>query len=124
MFGRDRQKDASELVILSLLAAEGPMYGYRISKEVSARSDNQLRLTPGVLYPLLQGLEAEGLILSSWEEVKSVRAEEEDAGRKRKWYRLSAKGRKRLEKQVEAHKAYTALIDAFLPRGLGQRGEA
>jgi PadR family transcriptional regulator PadR len=124
MFGRDRQKDASELVILSLLAAEGPMYGYRISKEVAARSDNQWRLTPGVMYPLLQGLETDGLILSSWEEVKSDRAEEADAGRKRKWYRLSAKGRKRLDKQVEAHKAYTALIEAFLPRGEQRRGEA
>jgi PadR family transcriptional regulator PadR len=124
MFGRDRQKDANELVILSLLAADGPMYGYRISKEVAARSDNQLRLTPGVLYPLLQGLEADGLVLSSWEEVKSERAEADDAGRRRKWYRLSAKGRKRLGKQVEAHKAYTALIDAFLPAGEERRREA
>jgi PadR family transcriptional regulator PadR len=115
MFGKDRQKDASELVILSLLEA-GPLYGYRISKDVAARSDNQLRLTPGVLYPLLQELEAEGLILSSWEEVKSDRADEEGEGRKRKWYRLSAKGRKRLAKQVEAHRAYTALMDAFIGR--------
>jgi PadR family transcriptional regulator PadR len=121
MFGKDRQKDASELVILSLLEA-GPLYGYRISKEVAARSDNQLRLTPGVLYPLLQELEAEGLILSSWEEVKSDRADEEGEGRKRKWYRLSAKGRKRLAKQVEAHRAYTALMDAFIGRRTRREG--
>lgn len=123
MFGKDRQRDASELVVLSLLE-EGPMYGYRISKEVAARSDNQLRLTPGVLYPLLQELEAEGLILSSWEEIRSDRAADEGEGRKRKWYRLSAKGRKRLEKRVEAHRAYTALINAFIRPGDRRRGEA
>ena len=46
--------------------------------------------------------------------------DDDAAGRKRKWYKLSAKGRKRLEQQVAAHKAYTALIDAFIgrpPRG-------
>ena len=44
-------------------------------KQVAARSEGALRLTPGVLYPLLHQMEAQGLLRSSWE---SVRAESGD----------------------------------------------
>lgn len=106
----DQPKDAAELIVLSLLA-EGQQYGYAISKEVAVRSGGQVRLTPGVLYPLLKGLETQGLVLTNWEEVK---AEDSEEGRKRKWYRLSAKGKKRLEQRIAAHKAFRAVIDAFI----------
>src|SRR5262245_21373082 len=109
----DWKSDSAELVVLSLLA-DGPKYGYAISKEVALRSDGQLRLTPGVLYPLLKGLETEGLILSEREAVKSDRAGEEGEGRRRKWYKLSAKGRKRLEQRVNAHRSFRRIIDTFI----------
>src|SRR5215813_9972941 len=88
------KQESAELVVLSLLA-EGEKYGYMLSKEAAAKSDGKLRLTPGVLYPLLRELEAQGLITSSWEEVRSERSEaEEDAeGRKRKWYRPPPRAR-------------------------------
>lgn len=109
--------DDAEMVVLSVLA-EGPLYGYAISKRVSARSGAELRLTPGVLYPLLARLEKEGILTASWETVKSDRAaEEESAGRRRKWYRLSAKGKKRLAQHVEAHRAYRSMMAAFVREG-------
>lgn len=114
MLTRDRQRDAAELVVLSVLA-EGRCYGYAITKAVAARSGNQMRLTPGVLYPLLKGLEADGLVITEWEEIKSDRSEPGEEGRRRKWYRLSPKGERRLEQRIAAHKAYRALIDAFIP---------
>ncbi len=43
-------------------------------------------------------------------------------GRKRKWYRLSATGRRRLAQRVAAHRAYQALIDSFLPQAEGAGG--
>lgn len=107
------QKESAQLVVLSLLAGE-PKYGYAITKEAAARSDGAVRLTPGVLYPLLKSLETQGLVLSTWEEVKAQGSQEDAAGRKRKWYRLSAKGRKRLEQNVAAHRARRAVIDAFI----------
>jgi len=113
----DSQHDPAELVILSLLA-EGPRYGYALAKEAAARSDGQFRLTPGVLYPLLKELEGQGLIASSWETVRSERADEDDdaeRGRRRKWYRLSPKGRRRLAQRIAAHRAYRAVIDLFIP---------
>lgn len=113
MLPKDAQRDHAELLVLSLLEA-GPKYGYAISKEVADRSDNQFRLTPGVLYPILKSLEADKLIASEWEAVKSTRNDGDSDGRKRKWYLLTAKGRKRLRARIEAHRAWRSLIDLFI----------
>lgn len=113
-----RPADNTQLVVLSLLK-NGPAYGYAISKEVAARSDNQLRLTPATLYPVLRQMEAQGLIAATWEEVKSDRSEGDAEGRRRKWYTLTAKGRRRLDESVKAHYAWRSLLDLFVP---GPRG--
>src|SRR5262249_53832002 len=106
--------DSAELVILSVLA-DGPQYGYAIAKPVAARSEGGIALTPGVLYPALRGLEASGLISSEWEAVKSDRnTDQSSEGRRRKWYRLSPKGRRRLAQRIEAHRSYFRMIEAFL----------
>lgn len=127
----DAPGPAAELVVLSVLA-EGPLYGYAIAKEAASRSDGEFKLSPGVLYPLLKSLERDGLITSTWETVRSERSAPEPGGetdadteaaggRRRKWYRLSAKGRKRLAQRVAAHRAYLAMIENFL-RGRGGEG--
>ncbi|MFM9996809.1 MAG: PadR family transcriptional regulator [Phycisphaerales bacterium] len=113
MVWRNEPRESIELVVLSLLA-EGARHGYGILKEVAARSEGQVRLGPGVLYPLLKSLESGGLVAGSWE---TVRAEEgEGEGRRRKWYRLTPKGRKRLDQRLAAHRRYRALIDALTGR--------
>lgn len=104
----------SELVVLSVLAEE-PLYGYAIAKRVAARSDERLRLTPGVLYPLLKRLEKAGLVTATWETIRSERADEGSDGRRRKWYRLSAKGQRRLTQHADAQREHQRLIAAFLP---------
>ncbi len=108
----------AELVVLSVLGEE-PLYGYAITKRVAARSEGGFNVPPGVLYPLLARLESEGLIASSWEEVRSERAEGDGPGRRRKWYRLTARGRRRLEQRIEAHRGYLAMIEAFIGRVRG-----
>ncbi len=105
--------DPAELVVLSLLA-DGPQYGYALTRHAAERSDGAVNLSPGILYPLLKRLEQQGFVLASWEEVRSDRAEPGDPGRKRKWYRLSAKGRRRLGQHIEAHRAYARMIEAFI----------
>lgn len=117
----DTRPDDAELIVLSILAEER-LYGYAIAKKVAARSGGDLRLTPGLLYPLLARLEKSGLVTASWDEVRSDRREpgdaaessEEPGGRRRKWYRLSSKGQRRLEQRIGAHLAYTRLIARFL----------
>lgn len=122
MFPRSLQRDASEMLILSVLA-DKPLYGYAITKEVGARSGGELKMTPGVLYPLLARLERTGLIASTWEVIRSDRRPEEadgddedEGGRRRKWYKLTAKGKRQLTQSVKAHNAYVAMLRAFLPQ--------
>lgn len=122
MLSRESQRDSARLVVLSLLA-EAPRYGYLLTKEAAARSEDRVRLTPGLLYPLLRELESEGLICSSWEEVRAEGSPDEQQGRRRKWYRLSAKGRRHLAKVVESHRLYRRIIDAFIGGGAEGAGE-
>lgn len=121
---QDRPHDRNELVLLSILQ-EGEQYGYAISRTVEARSGGDLRLTPGALYPLLARLEKQGLIASRAEEVRSERAEPGRRGRTRKWYRLTDRGRRRLARQIEAHRAHVRLMEAFITgAGGGESGGA
>lgn len=108
------QRESLEMVVLSVLAEE-PLYGYAIIKRVAARSDDAIRLTAGGLYPLLHELEAARLIESTWETVRSDRAAEASSGRKRKWYHITARGRRRLSQRASALRAFQAMIEAFLP---------
>ena len=85
-----------------------------------------MKVGPGMLYPLLHQLERDGLLSSNWETIRADGADDDDrsnGGRRRKWYRLSAKGRRRLAKRIEVHRAYQAVIDSFLPAvGRGTAG--
>jgi len=69
------------------LLAEGPMNGYQIIQEIGERSDGMWRPSPGSVYPALQQLEDEGLIV----------AQADESGRRS--YQLTGEGRD----YVEAH---------------------
>ncbi len=117
---QDLIRSSADLLVLSVLA-DGALYGYAITKRVAAQSDEQIRLTPGVLYPLLHRMEKQGLLRANWDEVRAEREGDggdysiESGGRKRKWYRLSAKGRRRLAQRVASHRACQRLLESFLP---------
>ena len=76
-----------ELLVLQLLARR-EMYGYELVKEIQARSNEQFRFGEGCIYPCLHWLEKQRLLTSR-------RAE--TGGRSRLYYRLTPRGRKRLE---------------------------
>jgi PadR family transcriptional regulator PadR len=75
-----------ELLVLQLLARR-EMYGYELVKEIQARSNEQFRFGEGCIYPCLHWLEKQ-----RW--LTSRRAEA--GGRSRLYYRLTPRGRKRL----------------------------
>jgi len=83
----DRQflKGSISLLLLNLLS-RGEMYGYEILQEASRRSANAFEFKEGTLYPALHQLEKKGQIKSEWRKAES--------GRERKYYSLTAKGRK------------------------------
>jgi PadR family transcriptional regulator PadR len=90
----DLSKDlvaASATPLVLGILTEGDSYGYAIIKRVTELSGGQLHWTDGMLYPVLHRLERQGLIASKW--VAS------DAGRQRKYYRITKEGRAQLAEE-------------------------
>jgi transcriptional regulator len=84
---RELKKGSTELMILSLLERRA-RHGYEICKLIESRSGGVLRLNVASLYPLLYRLEKRGLLEGRWVE--------KPAQRRRRFYRLTSQGRKRL----------------------------
>lgn len=109
----------AEMLVLASLA-EAPSYGYAITRAIDARSQGDFAIGPAKLYPLLAKLDKQGLVTTSWEEVKAENAADDAKGRRRKWYTISPKGTQRLAQLAEAHRRFTSLVDAFLPSAATQ----
>ena len=103
-YGRDLLRGSLDLMVLSVLAGE-KKYGYLIQKEVREASGGRVDLPAGTLYPLLHKLEDERLIKAVWDD---------STGRERKWYELTAAGRKRLAAQAQEWADYAACIRQLL----------
>ena len=96
MTGMKLPKDlvaASAVPLLLSLLEEGESYGYTIIQRVRDLSGGEIEWTDGMLYPVLHRLEAQGLVRSRWDV--------SEAGRKRKYYALSAAGKRALAGQKE-----------------------
>jgi PadR family transcriptional regulator PadR len=92
---RELMRGAGPAAVMRLLEG-GERYGYELVKLLDRNSDGVLAMGQSTLYPLLYNLEAKGLIASRLQNV---------AGRPRKYYRLTDRGRRQLvrdRKQWEA----------------------
>jgi len=76
-----------ELVVLRLLS-EREMYGYELVKAIQERTKDALTFGEGCIYPILHYLEQTRFVSSRRQEA---------GGRSRNYYRLTPRGRKRLE---------------------------
>jgi PadR family transcriptional regulator, regulatory protein PadR len=90
---RELKKGAGELLILSLLEARR-RHGYELSTLIEQRSQGQLAFHLDSLYPLLYRLEERGWIQGSWVEKAGER--------RRRYYTLTADGRRVLARQRDA----------------------
>ena len=79
-----------DMLVLKIVAL-GPVHGYGISQRIQQVSREVLQVQQGSLYPALHRLEKRGWLAATWGESES--------GRQAKFYRLSAKGRKQLERE-------------------------
>lgn len=77
--------------------AEGEKHGYAIMKEVESVSGGHFTMGPGTLYTTIQRLLEIGLI----EETSTA----SDSERRRRCYRLSRRGRKALEAELDRMEA-------------------
>lgn len=103
-FGPDLLRGSLDLMVLSILSS-GSTYGYELQQRLRDASRELVQVQAGTLYPLLHRLEADGLIRSKWDAGE---------GRKRKWYELTAAGRKRLVAQAREWDQYVACIQTVL----------
>lgn len=87
---REWKKGGAELLILSLLEQQA-RHGYDICKLIEARSGGDLRFHVTTLYPLLYRLEERGFVQGLWVEKANQR--------RRRYYSLTAEGRKALAQQ-------------------------
>src|SRR3954468_11021643 len=76
-----------DLLILRTLLP-GPSHGHAIAKHIQRTSEELLQVETGSLYPALHRLEAKGWISASWQL--------SDKGKRARYYRLTASGRKHL----------------------------
>lgn len=95
---------AVEMLMLEVIS-HGPTYGYEIIQTVTGRSQGYFELKEGSLYPALHRLEGQKLVKASWKEVE---------GRRRKYYELTAAGRKELATKKSEWKAFAAGIQNVL----------
>ncbi len=85
---RELKKGSAELLLLSLLEVR-QRHGYEINKLIEQRSGGALRFNVASLYPLLYRLEKRGWIQGRWVEKAGQR--------RRRYYRLTALGRRVLK---------------------------
>ena len=78
-----------DLLVLKTLSQLGPLHGYGIVLHIQRASDELLRVEEGSLYPALHRMEQSGWIGAAWALT--------DTGRKAKYYKLTAAGRKQLQ---------------------------
>ena len=80
-----------DMLVMRAVADE-PMHGYALVHRLRLISGDRLQIPQGSLYPALHRLENAGMLKATWAAT--------DTGREAKFYRLTAKGRKRLQTEV------------------------
>lgn len=94
-----------EGLLLAVLEA-GPAHGYAVIEALKTMSGGAFDLPTGTVYPALRRLEEDGLVNSAWHEPPGAR--------KRRVYRLTAKGRKALAAQRQSWHRFSGAVSAVM----------
>jgi transcriptional regulator len=94
-----------ELLILRTLLP-GPSHGHAVAKHIQRTSEDLLQIETGSLYPALHRLEGKGWIAASWEL--------SDKGKRARYYRLTALGRRQLVAEQSKWQAFTRAMGLVL----------
>jgi PadR family transcriptional regulator PadR len=87
---KELKKGSAEMLVLSLVE-DRPRHGYEIGRLIGERSSGALNYHVASLYPTLYRLEDHGLIEGRWVERAGQR--------RRRYYRITAAGRRVLRQQ-------------------------
>jgi DNA-binding PadR family transcriptional regulator len=104
MFSRELKKGSTEMLVLALLEPR-PRHGYEIGKLIESGSGGRLTFRIGSLYPILCRLEDRDLITGRWIE--------KPGERRRRYYRLTALGRKALARERNLWAEFVLTINSL-----------
>ena len=90
-----------DMLILKTLSW-APMHGLAVMRWIEAATKDQLQIEEGALYPALHRLEQRGWLDGDWGYT--------DQGRKAKFYRLNAAGRRQLTAELSKWARYTRAV--------------
>src|SRR5262245_55722755 len=105
-FDDDIPQGTLDMLVLKTLAREGDRHGFEIAEAIERASGDILRVEEGSLYPALQRMLVRGWIAGEWGRT--------DENRRARYYRLTAAGRRQLEREVEAYTRVTGAIARVL----------
>jgi len=105
----DLPQGTLDLLILQVVA-DGPIHGYGIAQRLQQLSRDAVQVPQGSLYPALHRLENRGLLAAAWRP--------SDTGRESKFYRLTPKGRRRMQEQAAKWFRLTDAVGLILKRGV------
>ena len=88
----DNLQGALEILVMKILR-RGPTHGFAIASYIQQTSDELLRVEAGSLYPALHRMTEAGLLKAEWRT--------SDAGRRARFYALTARGRRKLDAEEE-----------------------
>jgi PadR family transcriptional regulator, regulatory protein PadR len=94
-----------DMLILKAVSL-GPLHGYGVLLRIQQISKDRLEIQQGSLYPALYRLEDQGWIAAEWGESENKR--------KAKYYRLTARGEKRLQSEQEKWRQMSEMIAGIL----------
>jgi transcriptional regulator len=101
----DLVRGTLDLLILRTLAS-GPLHGYGIASRIRDRSEGQLLVLEGALYPALHRLESRALVSAEWGVTPT--------GRRARYYGLTPGGRQRLKTETATWKRYVDAVGRIL----------
>lgn len=107
MFNRELVKGSTSLLVLQLLN-ERDMYGYELVKEIGQRSDQNLQVKEGSLYPGLHKLERQEYLEHYWQD--------QEKGPARKYYRITAQGKEILAERTSEWHRYVQVMNNLIGR--------
>lgn len=102
-----------ETIILELLSRQGEMYGYEIVQKVTEISEGGINITEGALYPALHRLSDNEYVQT---EIRSI------GNRKRKYYRLTTKGKEQSVEKVSEMKSFIEHLNLIFNPQLSSYG--
>lgn len=100
-----------ELLILKTLSTGTPLHGFGILHWIRDATADGLLIEEGALYPALHRMERRGWITGEWQV--------SEKGRRAKYYRLTAPGRRQLIRQEEEWLRYLRAWDGIAAAAAG-----